>query len=266
MKKNLAVDVPRDAETEVDRIRGLKKSIFTRTRIACLCLVMVLALSVSSTLAYEKWSGNATPNRGYYADTELIIGEGLNGNAISYTVSETGNDVTQGASNKKVRVKMANKPNIVDSYVTVALVPMAGSTSFNQASDPNGTQNPTTNAYYNNPAGTPEYGYAFFDQTWSGSSPVYEGGKWYIETDVMRLYLSNDWNNTAADPAGKGGCWVWSDGAFKYSVTRSAGQETQNLLEGVVFREGVNVENDYTYYQVQVVAQVTAASSGSTES
>ena len=75
MKKNLAVDVPRDAETEVNRIRGLKKSIFTRTRIACLCLVMVLALSVSSTLAYEKWSGNATPNRCWMNYVGIKIGE-----------------------------------------------------------------------------------------------------------------------------------------------------------------------------------------------
>ena len=256
MRKNLAVDIPRDAETEVDRIRGLKKSIFTRTRIATLCLVMVVALSVTGTLAFEVWTGNTTPNRGNLGVSEIQIGEKLNGNGTYvYDLDETGNTVQQGAANKKVRVKMEKRTDNIDSNVTVAIIPMAAS-SFEGTRNANGTD-----AYYAS-YGNKEYGWSSFDQTWTGEEPSKdEDGKWCIETDVLRVYLADGWNDGASDPEGDGGYWEWVDGVFAYSTTRASGEETQDLVSGVVFRDSVDVANDYTNYKLQIVARSVAATS-----
>ena len=241
MKKNLAVDVPRDAETEVDRIRGLKKSIFTRTRIACLCLVMVLALSVSSTLAFEKYSGNATPNRGTMSYVGVVIGEDTTG---SY--DWTGNDKTDvqgGDSGKKVKVKLTGNGE-EENRVEMTFIPLAQSINFTDQ-----TNNPKTDAYYNEASGTGEVAYSSFDQWWSAPKSELVGGsiRWYIETGVMKLYLASDWETY----------WTNSNGVFISKNTYKAGQETPVLLTGMDLQESVSKDVDYAAYKVRVVARVT---------
>ena len=246
MRKNLEVDVPKDADTEVQRVRGLKKSIFTRTRIATLSLVLVLALSVSSTLAFEKWTGNQTPNRGNVGATEVLIGENLNNTgSFEYTLSETGNDVKFGTDTKQVKIKLSNKVNITDSQITVSFIPLAQN-SFSP------TNNPGTYAYSttDESGNATEEAFTSFNEKWTDiKTETVDGTEYaYIDTDVMRLYLNNNWANE----------WTYNNGVFTSINTFSKGDESQPLLMGVELRDGVD-ESEYETYKVEVVARAVSA-------
>ena len=236
MKKNLAVDVPRDAETEVDRIRGLKKSIFTRTRIACLCLVMVLALSVSSTLAYEKWSGNATPNRGTFADVNIKIGEKTSISAADSTYkydSEAEGTYSYGKNNKVVRITASNQPNEVESNVFLTIVPEVESKGYTTTT----STDPLSGALLT------------FDEELS--APTYEGGEWYMQTSVLRVYLNNDWQSKWS--------YITNKGVFQYKTPLAKGESTDYLVRGVVLQDEVNA-SDYKSVKVTVIAKGVAIS------
>ena len=239
MKKNLAVDVPRDAETEVDRIRGLKKSIFTRTRIACLCLVMVLALSVSSTLAFEKYSGNATPNRGFLGKVELKIGERVGaGTAQTTSAWNTDGNYDYGLGNKVICVKAPDSVDELGEEVTVSIVPEVVSKRLVDADG-----NPV-------PAETLE-AKALYNGTWTTVQSDANGD--FVETSIFKIYLSNIGD-------GENQWTMQNDGTFKYNSTLTQGQITSDLVKGIVLQDSINI-TDYYSATVSIVARGDAAAS-----
>ena len=234
MRKNLAVDIPKDAETEVDRIRGLKKSIFTRTRIATLCLVMVVALSVTGTLAFESWTGNATPNRGNLGKVEVKIGErvGLS-TAQSASAWDKDNDYSYGIGNKVVCFKAPSDRNEVTEDVTVSIVPEVVSKKFYDA---------TTESMVD-----PDVAQALAGYNGMWTAVKSENGEQWVESDVMRIYLTNIGD-------GENQWTMQSDGTFKYNSSLSRGETTSDLLKGIVLLDGAEPDN-YQSVQVKVIAR-----------
>ena len=235
MKKNLAVDVPRDAETEVDRIRGLKKSIFTRTRIACLCLVMVLALSVSSTLAYEKWSGNATPNRtGGMVDVSLKIGERKS--ADSTTITYEDGNFDYGKDSKYVRIEMSDKLTEADARVAVSILLELKSKNYRNS---------------DNTLVTAEDAYVAYNGDWSSvkQETQDEAGagktrRYYVETSVARIYLADDYASN----------WIYANGVFEYNKTLGKGAKSADLVTGIMLLDD-SLANEYASVRVKIVAR-----------
>ena len=234
MRKNLAVDIPKDADTEVQRVRGLKKSIFTRTRIALLCLVMVISLSVVGTFAYEKWNGNTVPNRTNSSDVELHIVENINGGATAITdQDQTG--VNMGYGNKKVYVQVGQDENKEKNRgpekVRVSFIPECESAEYEGAN----VAIDETNA-----AG--KWGEVLTDTS----------GHKYISNDVLKLYIADDYSSK----------WDYDgDGTFTYKTALKTNEKTETLLYGVDFVNASDKDN-YGGVKVNVIAdaiQETAA-------
>ena len=223
MKKNLAVDVPRDAETEVNRIRGLKKSIFTRTRIACLCLVMVLALSVSSTLAFEKWSGNATPNAGWMSYVKLRIGESSTGDVVFDKDGTYGG----GYGGKNVEIYAGTSEATLPMTVWVSLVPELESKQYKNTDDDTITG-----------------GLASMAQDWSNIHTDTSTGHQYIETAAVKVWLADGWSDK----------WSFGGGIFKYNEVLKKGEQTGLLVAGVELQDTVN-RSDYQSIKLKVIAK-----------
>ena len=235
MRKNLAVDIPVDAETEVQRVRGLKKSIFTRTRIALLCLVMVISLSVVGTFAYEKWSGNTVPNRTNSSDVELHIVESING---ATAVSDTdGTGVELGYGKKQVYLQVGQDKNKEKNRgpekVRVSFIPECESNDYagaNVAID-------ETNA----------------SGKW-GEIKTEEGTNYkYISNDVLKLYITSNYDEK----------WDYDgDGTFTYKTSLKTDDKTEVLLQGVDFVNAADKDN-YAGVKVNVIADAIQESAAS---
>ena len=218
MRKNLAIDVPRDAETEINRVRGLKPSIFTRTRIALLCLVMVVALSIAGTFAFEKWTGNSTPNRGTEGDVDVHIVENVN-NTLD-TTDTNGVNVSFGTNTKKVKLKAGSDQNITNQKVRVAFVPQrAGVTDTTSGRSAN----------------------TFLDEDWS-AMPVTDEDGTYVQYAEFKLYIDSNWAQK----------WDYSNGTFTYKESLGSGEETDYLLYGVKLSSG---EETAEGVKVNVIAE-----------
>ena len=242
MRKNMEIDVPKDADTEVQRVRGLKKSIFTRTRIATLSLVLVLALSVSSTLAFEKWTGNQTPNRVNNGDVDIHIVEEVNGAAVAADNGRS--DVSFGYGNKKVKIKRGDL-QLVNEYpdkVRVSFIPELQKS----VKDPNAAADATS--VETKLVSVP------FSEEWTTTAPAgIQSGTRIVSTDAdgnvtesvadQKYIRYGDlvlWLNNA-----EVGNWSYSDGAFTYiksddgDAYLSRGEETGFLLMGVDWADKV---------------------------
>ena len=231
MRKNLQVEVPRGAHTEVQRRRGLKKSIFTRTRIAVLSLILVLSLSVTGTLAYLQWTANQTPNRASLGEVQVRIGEKASLDATSYEFDKDG-DYSYGKDSKVVCVAAGDKANEQNENVYVSIVPQVESYQY---SDNAGSK--LSDAYMS------------FEENWSELKQETDtsGKTWdYIETSIMKVYLAQGWSNN----------WTYqsSNGIFRYNKALEKGQKTDNLISGVVLQDTVNVSN-YRNVKLTVIAQ-----------
>ena len=238
MRKNLAVDIPKDAETEVDRIRGLKKSIFTRTRIATLCLVMVLGLSVSGTLAFESWVGNTTPNRGNWADVDIHIVEEVNGGQM---IDENASNVSFGYGMKKVKFKRDDLGTEYPDKLRVSFVPEMQKTQARPTGETTGSAAMTVSVPLadENTNNADMYGkiedgtQLVTDEDGNVTNGVTSK---YIRYGNLVLWLNSDELTN----------WSYENGAFTYTKgtgstqgTLSRNEETGYLLMGVDWADNV---------------------------
>ena len=232
MKKNLEIDIPKDSDTEVQRIRGLRKSIFTRTRIALLCFVLVMSLTVAGTLAYRQWSGNQTPNRNVPADVNIHIVEDVNGQELNE--DEGSNAVIFGYGRKQVKLTTGSLKNEYDKKARVSFIPQL-ETSIN---------NPTTD-------GTPSTQTVSvpFSEKWSDG--VQKGNdsdgveRTYVRYGNLVFWLNPDYASK----------WTYSDGTFTYKENLGVEDETEYLLMGVDWAdklEGVTLTDADKNYTVKV--------------
>lgn len=220
-KKNLEIDIPAHAKAEISRERKLKKTIFLRTRISLLCLVLVLVLSIGGTLAYLTWTANQTPNRTASGEIALQIVE--NGTAIEddYATEE----VDSGEGNKTVQVKSTDEPDRADEIVRVTFIPEV------EAKD--GTGN------------------VAMSESWSAVKTETVDGetKHYVETELLKLYLADDWSSH----------YLYKDGVFYYNKVVSKDTTTEELLSGVTLQNDVN-KADYGDVKVNVIADAIQSS------
>ena len=208
MRKNLEIDVPKDAETEVQRVRGLKKSIFTRTRIALLSLVLVLALSVATTYAYISWTANQTPNRASAGEIDFSIVETVNG-GTEEKVNAGQTDVEYGVGNKQVKLRASDNVDIASQRVRVSFIPV-------QQREVDKDKGYVADVYMNEEWSAPK------TATVTGDDDV-ETTYTYIECGDIKLYIANNW----ADD------WTYDSGTFTYKKSLEQGQETPYLLLGM---------------------------------
>ncbi len=215
--KNIAIDVPSDKTTEVVRQKGLRKGTYSQARIAVLIFTLVLALGIGATFAYVVYTSNQTPNRATAGDVGLQIVE--NG-----TVNTTGAlTVAAGADTKKVAVQSEDLPNRTNEVVRITFVP---------------------EVVYNDSTGT-ALGNTLLSETWSAPQQTGgEGNKFYIKTDLLTLYLADDWQDN----------FIYKDGAFIYKKLLEPGQSTPTLLQGVVWADASVNRGDYGDVKVNVVA------------
>lgn len=245
MRKNLAVDIPIDAETEVQRIRGLKKNIFTETRIALMCLVLVVALTVTGTFANDykiaEYTGNETPNRTSDGVIELKIVESINGGPE--VVDQDIDNVPEGEQKKKVKIRTGTEVNRAPEIVHVSFVPQVYM-NFAATVDPEDPPEASKTGESN----------VAFNETWS--KILYDGDKPYIETDLVKLYLDADELKY----------WTYNNGTFTHKEALERGQETGYLLTGVVAGDLLNDATsgssraDYGAIKVNVIAEAVQES------
>ena len=227
MKNNLEFDIPKNARTEVKREHTLKKTIFTRTRIATLCLILVILLSFGATLAYLVFTANQTPNRAGAGVADVRIGERVSIEATAVTY-DTDGSYAAGQNSKVVAVYAGTSGGEVEENVTVSLVPQAESDSFIDTSST--AQNG---------------GYANFDQNWSGVQTDATTGRDFIETSIVRVWLAEGWADN----------WTFNaDGTFTYNTTIKKDEKTTDLMTGVTLQSGVKA-TDYKSIKVVVIAQ-----------
>ncbi len=210
-RSEMDLDIPRNTNADLTRVRSLRTPVFTRTRIMVLALALVAALSISGTLAYLAWTSNQTPNRAVTGEVELHIVEKVNGAATEYT--DTNKEFNLGTTTKKVAIKAGTSPNRVPENVRVTFIPeiqgadYAAAVSFNEANTTSGT-----------------WGEITTDTTGT-----------YIKTDVLRLYI----NPAYAD------YWTYSDGTFTSKSTLKYGEQTPDLLYGVTMADGSTTNTTY---------------------
>jgi hypothetical protein len=200
MKKNLEINVPRHAQTEVQREQNLKNNIFNKTRIATLSLILVVSLSVAGTLAYVTHTTNQTPNRATDGEIDIHIVENLNGGD---EVLDTDSTFELGTTSKLVWVRSADTDSQVPSKVRISFMPQVKSKDATNAS-------------------------VSFGESWSALKTDANGV--YISTDLLKLYI----NSNYAD------YWDYADGAFTSKGKIEKGQTTPYLLEGVTMADGIN--------------------------
>ena len=224
------LDIPRNTNADLTRVRSLRTPVFTRTRIMVLALALVAALSISGTLAYLAWTTNQTPNRVTMGTAELKIGERATATA-EYTY-DTDGEYKFGTDTKRVLVTAGKATTQHDINVTVSLVPQVETKNVKN----------TDGEAVGDVMG-------MFDQDWS-SIFTDSDGRNYIETTVMRVYLADGWSEK----------WTRNqDGTFTYNEALKAGESTSELVSGVVLRDTVNA-SDYESIRLGVVAQSTMAS------
>ena len=236
MRKNLEVDVPKGAHTEVQRKQGLKKSIFTRTRIAVLSLILVLSLSVTGTLAYLQWSANQTPNRSGIGQVDIRIGERASIDATAVKYNEDGT-YDAGQTSKVVAIYAGESQGQLEESVSVSLVPEV------EAKNVKDTDNKTVSDAF-----------LAFNENWSDVKTDSTTNCDYIDTSIVKVYLAQGWSDN----------WLRnSDGTFTYKQTIKKGEKTTDLVTGVVLTDGVN-STDYSSVRLSVIARsVQSTSTGS---
>ena len=228
MPKNFEVKIPKDAETEVVNKKALRSNVFTRTRIAALSFLLVLALgAVGATHAYVQWTANQTPNRDVPGSVEIEIVEtniDKDGNSteLDTETSDTTNGTAAGGNgNKVVAVKSDNDPNRVEEVARVQFVPEFES-------------NDVTDAHI-----------AISEYWGKGVQQDATTGKYYLETDVLLLWLDDNWSTS----------WSYNDnGAFYYKKVLQKNTKTPTLLTGATLKDDVN-KSDYKSIKVKVVAE-----------
>lgn len=229
-RTEMDLDIPRNTNADLTRVRSLRTPVFTRTRIMVLALALVAALSISGTLAYLAWTTNQTPNRVTMGTAELKIGERATATA-EYTY-DTDGEYKFGTDTKRVLVTAGKATTQHDINVTVSLVPQVETKNVKN----------TDGEAVGDVMG-------MFDQDWSNIFTDSDGRN-YIETTVMRVYLADGWSEK----------WTRNqDGTFTYNEALKAGESTSELVSGVVLRDTVNA-SDYESIRLGVVAQSTMAS------
>ena len=229
-RTEMDLDIPRNTNADLTRVRSLRTPVFTRTRIMVLALALVAALSISGTLAYLAWTTNQTPNRVTMGTAELKIGERATATA-EYTY-DTDGEYKFGTDTKRVLVTAGKATTQHDINVTVSLVPQVETKNVKN----------TDGEAVGDVMG-------MFDQDWSSISTDSDDRN-YIETTVMRVYLADGWSEK----------WTRNqDGTFTYNEALKAGESTSELVSGVVLRDTVNA-SDYESIRLGVVAQSTMAS------
>ena len=229
-RTEMDLDIPRNTNADLTRVRSLRTPVFTRTRIMVLALALVAALSISGTLAYLAWTTNQTPNRVTMGTAELKIGERATATA-EYTY-DTDGEYKFGTDTKRVLVTAGKATTQHDINVTVSLVPQVETKNVKD----------TDGEAVGDVMG-------MFDQDWSSISTDSDDRN-YIETTVMRVYLADGWSEK----------WTRNqDGTFTYNEALKAGESTSELVSGVVLRDTVNA-SDYESIRLGVVAQSTMAS------
>ena len=227
MKKNLEIDVPKDAETEVQRVRGLKKSIFMRTRIALLSLVLVLGLSVASTFAYYSWTANQTPNRASAGEIGFSIVEN-NNESETETINTNATGVYYGSGNKKVKLRADDSVDIAKQRVRVSFLPERVSKERDETE-------------------TTAYASEYLNGDWSASVQETKDDSdnvtaAWIECDDIKLYINPEWSKE----------WTYSGGSFTRIESLERGKDTGVLLLGM---EMLTANSSYQEVKVNVIAE-----------
>ena len=235
MRKHLEVDIPKDAEAEVENVKQLRASVFTRTRIAALSFLLVLALgAVGATHAFVQFTANQSPNRDTVARISVRIGEKASLDAA--TVYDEGGEYALGLNNKVVFVEAGDAPTELKGTVTVSIIPEVESKTF-----------------ANNAGETVSDGYQAFAQEWSAlKQETIDGVEWdYIETSIVKVYLAQGWSNN----------WTFqkNNGIFKYNKALEPGEKTDNLISGVAMQDTVN-KDTYKSVKLSVLARTVQAS------
>ena len=232
MAKNLEVDIPKDSETEIVNKKSIRSNIFTRTRIAALSLILVLALgAVGATQAYLQWTANQSPNRDSMGSVEIeIVETNIDKDANSTELDTETSDTTDGTAaggngNKVVAVKSDKDPNRVEEIARVELVPEFESNDVSGA-------------------------HIAISEYWGkGVQLDTATNKWYLETDVLLLWLDDDWATN----------WTYNNnGAFYYKKVLQKNTKTPTLLTGATLKDDVN-KSDFASIKVKVVAEALQA-------
>ena len=226
-KQRLNIDIPKNSNAEITREHNLKDPIFNRTRIAALCLVLLIALCVGGTLAYLTWTSNQTSNRTDLGSVEIEIVETNKVGTTSTTVDtsntnageETKGNSEGGRDTKVVKVKSDDDDNRVEEAVRVMFVPELESKQTEGA----------------NIASTEYWGKGVQGNSTDG---------YYVETDVLKLWLADDWADN----------WSYDNGAFYYKKVLKGNTTTPELLKGVTLQDSAN-KSDYASIKVRVVAE-----------
>lgn len=221
--KGMYFDVPNDRPSEVVRQRSLRKGTFSQARISALVLALVIALGIGGTLAYVIYTANQTPNRATAGEVGLYIVEnGTKNTSGSATISA-------GDTTKQVQVLSEEATNRVDEVVRVTFVPQV------EQKDSSGNV----------------LGQQLLDEEWSAPSQTGDASnRFYIKTDLLTLYLADDWQDN----------YIYKDGAFIYNKVLEPGQTTPTLLQGVVWADSSKDSADYGTVKVNVVADAIQAS------
>lgn len=221
-KIKMQFDVPKKVNTDIYRVRELCNTVFTRARILTLALVLIVALSISGTLAYLAWTSNQTPNRAAQGDVEIEIIE-VNKKGSTTTNVNTGNGDSTGSADsgtdtKVVSVKSDDDGGRAEEVACVHFLPEIESKQVSGA----------------NVAITEYWGRGVQGNAASG---------YYLETDVLKLWLASDWQDS----------WFYDNGAFYYKKVLGANTETPTLLTGVTLNDNVDPAS-YSSIKVRVVA------------
>jgi hypothetical protein len=217
----LEINIPSHAKAEVTRQHNLKDTVFVKTRLSLLCLILVLVMSIGTTLAYLAWTANQTPNRTTSGQVALQVVE--NGTTIADKFANK--EVDGGIDNKLVQVKSSDAEDTADEVVRVTFVPEVASKD--------------------------DTGNVAMGETWSEvkTETVDDETKSYVETDLVKLYLTDDWSSH----------YIYKDGVFYYNKAVSKDTTTENLLSGAVLQDDVN-KSDYGDVKVNVIADAIQSS------
>ena len=235
MSKSFEVTIPKDAEADVVNQRSLRKSIFTRTRIALASFVMVMALgAVGATHAYLSWTANQDPYGSVLGRLQVSVGERTSLTADA--VYDTDGSYDLGKNKKVVFVQSGLYPTSLDGTITVSVIPEVESQNY---ADNNG----------NSLAGA----YQTFSQDWSSLKQETDssGVTWdYIETSIMKVYLAQGWSENWSFQKG--------NGIFKYNKVLKKDEATEPLISGVVMQDTVNM-SAYRNIKLTVIARSVQA-------
>ena len=241
-KKKIGFILPKHSKVHVVREHALRSPVFVQTRILAFCFFLTLVTGcVAGTMAYMSYTGNQTPNRGSVGDLDIVIGEAINGPADGTTATfdfsgEDQTSVASGFDNKRVKIKVSKNTNMVNSRIQVSFVLLLASNKFTE----NTKDWPTDST-------EDELGYTVFNQKWGEIKSVYEDGylKNYIETDVAKIYLDEDYASA----------WEYDDnGVFTTKRTYGKGETTPELLSGLDLTDNTT-SKEYKDFKVQVIAQ-----------